>query len=83
MADVQELDNIIGNLDTSETPECAPLLLGWATFLRFVHDSQAPFQVRNPYLNGTDRIGLISVARQSKVLMLNFDSWTKFLTMMD
>ncbi|XP_024375793.1 uncharacterized protein [Physcomitrium patens] len=49
VAEVQELDGIIGNLDTSEAPEYAPLLLGWATFLCLVSflpvsGDQAPFQ---------------------------------------
>ena len=58
VAEVQELDSMIGNLNTSETPEYAPLLLGWATFLCLISflpadGGQAPFQVCNHYLNST------------------------------
>ncbi|KAG0574974.1 hypothetical protein KC19_VG307200 [Ceratodon purpureus] len=49
VAEVHELDSMIDNLDTSEVPEYAPLLLGWATFLCLVsflpaNDGQALFQ---------------------------------------
>jgi hypothetical protein len=68
VAEVQELDSVIGNLDTSEIPEYAPLLLGWATFLCLVsflpaHDGQAPFQVCNHYLISTVKISVDAIVK--------------------
>lgn len=73
MAEVQELDSMIGNLDTSETPEYAPLLLGWATFLFLVsflpaQGGQPPIQVCNHYFNSIVGLG------QSEALIPSFSN---------